>query len=378
MTASPRLQITSLSLAYAAAGVFWGAFAVALPALQRDAGLSDGAFGLALGAMALTALPVMRVFGRWLDRVEPWAITGAMLAFAFGTAALAILPGTSGLLVGFAITGGASGALDIALNARTARVERDTGARLFNTVHAIFPAAMLATSVATGWARDIGIPLAVIFAGVVVALIAGGLLERLAGRHAVPAPRDAKPERARLAGILLLLAAIAAAGAFQEAAANAWAAIFVETVQGGSPLQAGLAAGAFTLGLVAGRLGAHVIERRVRPMTLVRAAALVAAIGFGGVALDPPVWGSIIAFFCVGVGIGPIEPAVFRAVATRDHAAGRGPALASVTAIAYLGYLFSPVVLGLVGDALGFAALWGVALAVALSVALLSARVRTA
>ncbi len=56
MSASPRLQITSLSLAYAAAGIFWGAFAVALPALQRDTGLSDGAFGLALGAMALAAL----------------------------------------------------------------------------------------------------------------------------------------------------------------------------------------------------------------------------------------------------------------------------------------------------------------------------------
>ena len=378
MSASPRLQITSLSLAYAAAGVFWGAFAVALPALQRDTGLSDGAFGLALGAMALAALPVMRVFGRWLERIEPWAITGAMLAFALGTAALAILPGVGGLLVGLAVAGGASGALDIALNSRTARVEKDTGARLFNTVHAIFPASMLATSVATGWARDVGVPLGVIFAGVVVALIAGGTLERFAGRHVVPAPRDAAPERARLAGVLLLLAAIAAAGAFQEAAANAWAAIFVETVQGGSPLQAGFAAGAFTLGLVAVRLGAHVIEHRVRPMSLVRTAALVAAIGFAGVALDPPIWASIVAFFCVGAGIGPIEPAVFRSVATRDHGAGRGPALASVTAVAYLGYLFSPVILGLVGDAFGFAALWGVAVAVALSVVVMSARVRAA
>ena len=110
-------------------------------------------------------------------------------------------------------------------------------------------------------------------------------------------------------------------------------------------------------------------------MRLVQFAALIAMTGFAIVALGLPITLGIAAFFLVGVGVGPIEPAVFRAVATRDDGPSRGPALASVTAIAYLGYLSSPAVLGFVGEGFGFSALWGVSLAVALLVALLAARV---
>ena len=98
-----------------------------------------------------------------------------MAAFAVGTALLPLLPGLSGLLVAFAITGGASGALDISLNNRTARVERDTGARLFNRTHALFPAASLAAAAVTGWARGAGAPLGLIFA-LVVMVVGGGNL----------------------------------------------------------------------------------------------------------------------------------------------------------------------------------------------------------
>lgn len=375
MSASSGTQIASLSLAYGAAGVFWGAFVVSLPALQDGSGLSDAGFGLTLGAMALTALPVMRVFGRWLDRIEPWAIPGAMLAFAVGASLLPFLPGVAGLVVCLAITGGASGALDIALNNRTARVERDTGRRLFNSVHAIFPAAMLATSIVTGWARNSDVSLATIYSVVAGIMVLSLVIERRAGRHIVPVGRDVHPERARLTGALLLLGIIAAAGAFQEAAANSWAAINVETLQGGTPFQAGLAAGAFTLGLTMGRLGAHIVEMKLRPMRLVQLAALGAVCGFACVATGWSIPVSIVAFFLIGVGVGPVEPAVFRAVATRDDGPTRGPALAGVTAIAYLGYLTSPAILGIIGEALGFGALWGASLLVALLVAILARNV---
>ena len=51
MTPGARLQIGSLFACYGAAGIFWGAAAASFPALQAGAGLSDAAFGLALGIM---------------------------------------------------------------------------------------------------------------------------------------------------------------------------------------------------------------------------------------------------------------------------------------------------------------------------------------
>ena len=375
MTHAPRLQIASLFACYGAAGIFWGAAAASFPALQARAGLSDAAFGLALGVMALTALPVMRVFGRYLARIEPIAIPSAMAAFAIGTLLLPLLPGLWGLLVAFAITGGASGALDISLNNRTARVERDTGARLFNRTHALFPAASLASAAVTGWARGQGAPLGAIFGIVVAALVLAALLEMRAGGHVTPAPKASKPDPAPLRGVLLLLAVIAAAGAFNEAASQGWAAIFVERVREGTPFLAGLAPAAFTLGLSAGRLLAHAVEHSLRAMPTVRVAAIAAALGFAGIAAGGPLPLTLLAFFVAGAGVGPVEPAVFRAVATRNNGEGSGPALAAVTSVAYLGYLLSPPALGFIAEGLGFTALWMSCILIAAVVFILSARV---
>ena len=375
MTPGARLQIVSLFACYGAAGIFWGAAAASFPALQARAALSDAAFGLALGIMALAALPVMRIFGRYLARIEPVAIPSAMAAFAVGTALLPLLPGLSGLLVAFAITGGASGALDISLNNRTARVERDTGARLFNRTHALFPAASLAAAAVTGWARGTGAPLGLIFALVVAALVIAALLELRAGGHVAPAAKESKPEPAPLRGVLLLLAVIAAAGAFNEAASQGWAAIFVERVREGTPFLAGLAPAAFTLGLSAGRLLAHAVEHSLRAMPTVRIAAIAAALGFAGIAAGGPLPLTLLAFFVAGAGVGPVEPAVFRAVATRNDGQGSGPALAAVTSVAYLGYLLSPPALGFVAEGLGFTALWLSCIVIAAMVFIASARV---
>lgn len=375
MTPSARFQIASIFLCYGAAGVFWGVLAASLPALQARTGLSAAALGLALGIMALTALPVMRFYGRHLARIEPVAITVAMTVFAVGAAALPFLEGLAGLLIALAVTGGASGALDISLNNRTARIERDTGARLFNRTHALFPAASLASAAMTGWARDLGAPLSLIFAVVVAALLIGAALEYRAGGHVTPAPRTAKAERAPLRGILLLLALIAAAGAFCEAASQGWAAIFVEKVRQGTPFLAGLAPAAFTLGLSSGRLLAHAAEHRLGAMTSVRIAAAAAALGFAGIALGLPMGLTLIAFFVAGAGVGPVEPAVFRAVATRGGGEGTGPSLAAVTSIAYLGYLLSPPALGFIAEGLGFSALWLTCVAIAAALLLLSARI---
>lgn len=375
MTPSPRRQIGSLFACYGAAGVFWGALAASLPALQARSDLSDAALGLALGIMALAALPVMRIVGRHLARIEPLAIPAAMAVFACGAALLPLLPGLPGLLTAFAIAGGASGALDISLNNRTARIERDTGARLFNRTHALFPAASLASAAVTGWARGEGASLGVIFTIVVTVLALAATLELRSGSHVVPAPKAQRPAPAPLRGILLVLAAIAAAGAFNEAASQGWAAIFVERVREGTPFLAGLAPAAFTLGLSSGRLLAHAVEHRLGAMPTVRLAAIAAALGFAGIAAGGPLSLTLMAFFVAGAGVGPVEPAVFRAVATRNAGQGSGPALAAVTSVAYLGYLLSPPVLGFIAEGLGFLALWLSCIGVAALVFAASSRV---
>lgn len=377
MAAPVRVQVVSLFAAYGVAGLFWGAFAASAPEFQARAGLDAAGFGLALGAMPLTGLPAMQVFGRLLHRIEPLAIPIALGFFALGLVMLGLSRGMAGFVAALMVLGGASGALDIALNNRTARVEEATGLRLFNRTHALFPFAMLLASAGTGLVRDAGLAAAPLFAGLAVVFVAAAALEWGAGRGASPAAPLAGSGPARRAPLgfgLAVLAAIAALGAFQEASSQAWAAIFVETARGGSAAQGGLAAAAFIVGLSLGRLGAHELEHRLPPVATVRLAALLGAAGFAGLAADLPPGLLLPVFLLAGIGVGPVEPAVFRAVSRQGPAEGRGPRLATVTGVAYLGYLLSPPVLGLIADVAGYPALWlaaGIAALVVVALTLL-------
>jgi MFS family permease len=169
--------------------------------------------------------------------------------------------------------------------------------------------------------------------------------------------------------VVVVLGLVAASGAAMEGGAHVWAAIYVERELATGPAVAGYAAAAITLGLTTGRLLAHRFEARVRAMTLVAAFACVAAPAFGLLALSDGPALAILGYFLAGLGIGPIEPAVFRSVASRHLEATRGRALALATGIAYLGYLAAPPVLGRVIDGAGWPAMFVTLAAVALAAA---------
>src|SRR3954447_25124596 len=100
---------------FAAFGAFWGTWGAALPAVQRNAGISDGELGVALLCVGAGALACMRGAGTLFDRLGPPALPAALGCFAVA----GVLPGlaTSALALGGAllVLGAASGAVDVAI-----------------------------------------------------------------------------------------------------------------------------------------------------------------------------------------------------------------------------------------------------------------------
>ena len=105
-------RLGSLS-AFAAFGVFWGAWAVLLPAIKEQTGASVTALGVALLFVAAAALPAMFLTGLLIDRIGPRVLPFA--ATFFGLAVL--LPGLAQsplqLALALVLVGVASGALDV-------------------------------------------------------------------------------------------------------------------------------------------------------------------------------------------------------------------------------------------------------------------------
>ena len=369
MTASPRLQLGSIFTAYAAAGLYWGAAVASLPALQEISGLSEAGFGALLTAQSVGGILAMQALGRSLHRVQALAIPLSLTLFALGMGILAAAQGPWTLALALFVAGGASGALDISLNMRVARIEQDLDTRLFNRVHALFPFSMLVTSAVVGLAREAGATPAMIFPPIAAAVLASAALEWRAGRHQRPSETRETRGRLRLRGVLLALGALAAMGATMEGGAHVWAAIYVERELAAGAAMAGFASAAITLGLTVGRLIAHRLERRLRDMAILSLFALIALPAFLILASSASAPVALLGYFLAGIGIGPVEPAVFRSVAKRHGEADRGRALALATGLAYVGYLSAPPLLGRLIDGIGWAPMYACLAFVALAAA---------
>jgi MFS family permease len=133
--------------AFAAFGVFWGAWAVLLPAIKEHTGASVVALGVALLFVAAAALPAMFLTGLLLDRFGPRILPFA--AIFFGLAVL--LPGFAQsplqLALALVVVGIASGALDVSINFGATSIEACGGAPIMQKAHASFSAGFLAGSV---------------------------------------------------------------------------------------------------------------------------------------------------------------------------------------------------------------------------------------
>jgi hypothetical protein len=172
---------------------------------------------------------------------------------------------------------------------------------------------------------------------------------------------------------LVLLGSLAFCSFFAEGAAADWSAVYLQGTVGAGMALGALAYAGFSLAMTASRLGSDRAGDRFGPVIVTRLGGLIAGTGLGiALALQVPLAG-VAGFICLGAGLAPIAPNVFRAAAsTRGTSPGIG--IATGTTVGYLGFLLGPPVIGAVGHAFGLSsALWLVVLMCGLITSLASA-----
>ena len=355
-----------LLAAFAAFGLFWGSWVVLLPAVKAQAGLSDGALGLTLGAMALAALPSMPLAGRLVDRLGAATLLRlSMLAFGVVT----VLPGFAHrglvLLPALVLIGATTGFLDVVINTAAAAWERIERRRLMAYAHGLFSAGTLVGSVGTGFARNEGADPVQVLPVVAVVVLGVGLLQPAYRRP----PREAAEGRTRLGAVLLLLGLLVAMSFLVEDALQSWSALHLERGLGAPPWVSGLGPGLFALAMTIGRLGAHVLGGRLRDEAVLAGAGLAVCAGALLLATAGSPLPGLVGLFLAGAGTSVMAPVLFSAVGARSEPGREGAALGAVTTFGYVGFLIGPPVVGLVSAATSLptalALLGGVGLALA-------------
>jgi MFS family permease len=339
--------------AFGAMGVLWGTFAAVLPDLKAMLGVDEAQLGLLIfftPIAAITAMLMAPAFGAALGRAAlPLAVFLMAVAFA--------LPGQVPAVwlfpLAMACAGAATGLTDVLMNARVAAMETQRGIHLMNLAHAVYSFGYAGGAILTGVMRGAGWgPASVMGTMACLGLACAALTIEADGRiEGLRKPRDGT---ALPLGLVPVIGGGIVLIAFMtENAAENWSALHIEKTLGGSPTEGAFGPAALALTMGFARLGGQWLSGRVNPFALLRAGAVIAAIGalIAAQASGPGM--AYVGFIVMGIGASVLAPTAFSLVGTLSAPEARARAVARATLLGYFGYFFGPPLLGLIAGTFG-------------------------
>jgi predicted MFS family arabinose efflux permease len=349
----PSLRVARAAVAavFFANGAGTANWLVRIPAVQANLGLSEGALGLALLGVAVGALVAMPRIGRLVARYGSRPVTRvAAIVFAVTLMLPPLAPNPLFLVLALVALGAGNGALDVAMNAQAATVERRYGRPIMSNFHALYSLGGLAGAAAGGGvaSQDIGPVPHLIAVALTVGLVAAWVTRRMLPATADAAPGQASSARPR--GLLLMLGIVAFCVLFGEGAMADWSAVYLRDITGAGPGLAAAGYAAFSLAMAAGRFAGDALRARLGPVRLVRVGGVLATLGLAASLWLTQPWAAIVGFGAVGAGLSIVFP-ILLAAAGALRGMAPGTAIATVSTFGYSGFLAGPPIIGFVAQA---------------------------
>ncbi len=361
-------------------GLLMASWATRTPAIRDILSVSTaemGAvlFGLSIGSMSgiLCSAWLVKRFGtrKVIRTTMTCAVTGmVILSVALWCASPLIFA------LGLAVFGASFGAAEVAINVEGAAVERELNKTVLPMMHGFYSFGTLAGAGVGMALTALSVPAnihIILAAAVAIApiFIAIRAIPDGTGKNAsedahlqekgLPFYRDIQ---------LLLIGVVVLAMAFAEGSANDWLPLLMVDGHGFSPTSGSLIYAGFTLGMTVGRFtGGWFIDRYSR-VTVVRASALMGALGIGLIIFVDSDWVAGVSVILWGLGASLGFPLSISAASdTGPDAPTRVSVLATT---GYLAFLVGPPLLGYLGEHYGLRSAMMVVLALVILAALVA------
>ncbi|EGD7100579.1 MFS transporter [Salmonella enterica] len=361
-------------------GLLMASWATRTPAIRDILSVSTaemGAvlFGLSIGSMSgiLCSAWLVKRFGtrKVIRTTMTCAVTGmVILSVALWCASPLIFA------LGLAVFGASFGAAEVAINVEGAAVERELNKTVLPMMHGFYSFGTLAGAGVGMALTALSVPAnihIILAAAVAIApiFIAIRAIPDGTGKNAsedahlqekgLPFYRDIQ---------LLLIGMVVLAMAFAEGSANDWLPLLMVDGHGFNPTSGSLIYAGFTLGMTVGRFtGGWFIDRYSR-VTVVRASALMGALGIGLIIFVDSDWVAGVSVILWGLGASLGFPLTISAASDTGPDA---PTRVSVVATTgYLAFLVGPPLLGYLGEHYGLRSAMMVVLALVILAALVA------
>ena len=328
------------------------------PEIKTDLGLSNAAYGASVAAFSAGALVSGLTAGALIRRFNSSRVAViATLGIASFVFVAAIAPSPMLFAAALFVAGAADSVTDVAQNAHGLRVQRNYGRSIINSLHAVWSVGAISGGLMGAAAIALHVPRGVhlAFSGILfsaVVLIAYPFLLR--GPDHDDHPAAGTPDGAKIGlGVYAVLAAlvgISIAGAAIEDAGSSWATVYLR-----DSLNTPAAIAAFGyIALVSfqfvGRFFGDRLVDRFGERSVARVGGVIAAVGMGGALAFPSLPATIAGFAAAGFGSATLIPAAMHG-ADRVKGLRPGTGLTIVTWLCRLGFLMSPIIVGVVADA---------------------------
>ena len=334
--------------AFLITGLSMSSWAPLVPFAKARVGVDDGTLGLLLLCLGLGSIVTMPLTGmvtsRWGCRL---VIATATLVLAVVIPVLAFASNVPLLAIAIAAFGAGVGALSVSINVQAVMVENDSGRHMMSGFHGLFSVGGIvgagSVSLLIGAGFEPFIVTLVVSALLVVLLVLAwsGLLP-YGNRDAEETPLLVLPR-----GFVVFLGALCFLVFLAEGAMLDWSAVFLISVHGLDPAQAGFGYSTFALAMTVGRLSGDRLVKRFGGTRVIVSGGLLAATGLVLAVLAPTPWLAFGGFLLIGLGISNLVPIFFTA-AGRQTIMPPSFAIASITAIGYAGILLGPAGIGFV------------------------------
>ena len=351
MSVAEAIRVSSKpARVFAALGMFWGSFAAFVPQLKANIGVGDAVFGTILLCTSIglaTAMVAAPLLDQKLGKFGmPVAV--ALLAVTF------LVPGTVSQPLYFAVAmlfvGAASGLLDVTMNARVADLESHHSRPLMNANHAMFSLGYGLAAIATGFAREAGVPPVIMFLCLGIVAVPVGISARMP-----PAP-DADPSapKGRLPLVpIVFCGALVLIAFMSEAAVEAWSALHLERTLGGRAAEGAMGPAMLGMTMAAGRLVGQWATERFDTFAVIAFSGVLGVFGAVIAASAPTTEVAYFGFAAIGLGVSAIGPLGLAIAGQLVPARHRARAISVTAVIGFSGFFFAPFLMGLVSEFFG-------------------------
>ncbi len=370
----------AVTVAFIINGSVLGSFYARIADIKSQLQITNSALGVALLFVAIGVLIGLGFSGRQSAKRGSAPVVIAS-TYAIGLAVL-IVGVTNSLItlcIALIVFGACLSTQDVAMNSHAIVLEHEADKRYMSTFHAMFSIGTLSGGIIGGVFSQNQIS---VFSQSLILAIVIVVTNFFVRNSFLPASSDQHPptkkKNIRRPKIFLVVGLLGLCAALSEGSAGDWGAVLARDTFDATPFISTLPYICFSAAMVIGRLMGDRLAAKFGPMKLIIGGGLIAGIGLASGLIVGGVGGVIFGWLAIGIGFSTVIPMLFsqageiaKSRPQLDFAPSE--AVATVSGIAYFGFLAGPPLLGFLGDLIGLR--WAMMIPAILAIAMaLSAR----